>query len=110
MKTPLTTISVFAFIGKSKQKTPYTFLKSDFVRIENNELILKSDSRKIKLDLEELKSCLYQMNDLVEIPSAVAPSDEVLAEHKKQLSRFPIGSWRRVPNIPPTPTRNNNDH
>ena len=108
MKTPLTTISVFAFVGKSKQKTPYTFLKSDFVRIENNELILKSDSRKIKLDLEELKSCLYQMNDLVEIPSAIAPSDEVLAEHNKNYN----ANLKAEPflQLAGRMTRNTNDH
>ena len=66
-KTLLTTIQTIVKIGKNKTETAYIFKTIDFVRIENDLLILNSDKRQLKLSLNEIKSVLLQMNGLIEM-------------------------------------------
>ena len=66
-KTSLTTIQTIVKIGKSQIETAYIFKTIDFVRIENDYLILNSDKRLLKLSLDEIKSVLLQMNGLIEM-------------------------------------------
>jgi len=57
------TITTIVSIGKSKAEIAYTFLKSDFVRIENDVLFLKSDNRKLTIAEDQVKEVICQMND-----------------------------------------------
>lgn len=56
------TITTIVTIGKSKKEIAYTFLKSDFIRIEGDELILKNEHRHIKIVDDQIKSVIEQMN------------------------------------------------
>ena len=58
------TITTVVTIGKSKKPVAYTFLKSDFIRIEDDVLILKSDERTLRVDPEDIRQILLQMNGM----------------------------------------------
>ncbi len=58
------TITAIVTIGKSKKEVAYTFLKSDFIRIEDDQLILKNEHRTLKVDLEQIKNIVLQLNNL----------------------------------------------
>ena len=60
----LLTVLTVVNIGKSKKLIPYTFLVPDFLRIENDLLILKQDKRRLKISLFEIKELLIQINKL----------------------------------------------
>lgn len=57
------TITTIVTIGKSKKEIAYTFLKSDFVRIEGDRLILKNDQRVLKVEFEDVAGILKQLNN-----------------------------------------------
>ncbi len=59
---PFKTVFCYVTIGKSKESIYYEFLASDFIRIENNCLLLKNDERRIKLDTGMISSVGNQMN------------------------------------------------
>lgn len=56
------TITTIVTIGKSKKEIAYTFLNSDFIRIEGDELILKNEDRNIKIVEDQIKSVILHMN------------------------------------------------
>lgn len=50
-------------IGKSKELISYSFLKSDFLRIENKQLFLKNDDRRLRLPNDmEMNYLMNQLN------------------------------------------------
>lgn len=57
------TITTIVTIGKSKKEIAFTFLKSDFIRIEDDELILKNEDRKISIAYDQIQSVIMQMNN-----------------------------------------------
>ena len=56
------TITTIVTIGKSNKEIAYTFLKSDFIRIEDDRLILKNEDRKISIAYDQIQSVIMQMN------------------------------------------------
>ena len=58
------TVSTKVTIGKSKVKILYVFLKSDFIRIEYNFLILKNDGRKLKIPSDLMDKLISDLNEL----------------------------------------------
>lgn len=59
----MVTISVKVSIGKSKKQIPYTFLKEDFIRIEDDILVLKSDKRKLRLSYQMIQKVVLELNN-----------------------------------------------
>lgn len=57
------TITTIVTIGKSKKEIAFTFLKSDFIRIEDDQLYLKNEDRSIKIVEDQIKSVIVQMNE-----------------------------------------------
>lgn len=57
------TITTIVTIGKSKKEIAYTFLKSDFLRIEGDELFLKNEHRSLTIASDQIKSLIVQMNE-----------------------------------------------
>lgn len=57
------TITTIVTISKSKKEIAYTFLKSDFIRIEDDQLYLKNEDRNIKIVEDQIKNVILQMNN-----------------------------------------------
>lgn len=49
-------------IGKSKKEIAYTFNVEDFIRIEQNRLILKSDDRRLKIAEDQINPLIVNLN------------------------------------------------
>ncbi|UOX32433.1 hypothetical protein LXD69_10250 [Flavobacterium sediminilitoris] len=55
------TITVNAAIGNSKKLTTIIFLDTDFLKIENNQLFIKNDNRRMILSDEQVKQVIFQL-------------------------------------------------
>jgi len=49
-------------IGKSKELIDYIFHERDFIRIENNILHIKDEHRTLKIDEENKRQIIFQLN------------------------------------------------
>lgn len=54
-------ITAYLCIGKSKALVTYTFKAEDFIRIENEKLILKNEERVLKLPEEQIRAIIVQL-------------------------------------------------
>lgn len=57
------TITTIVTIGKSKKEIAFTFLKSDFIRIEDDQLFLKNEDRSIKIVEDHITTVILRMNE-----------------------------------------------
>lgn len=58
------TVTTIVMIGKSRKEVAYTFKKEDFIRIEDDMLILESDRRRLKIPEDTIKPLILQLNGL----------------------------------------------
>lgn len=58
------TITTIVTIDKSRKEIAYTFLKSDFIRIEGDRLLLKNEDRDIRIVDDQIKQVILQMNGM----------------------------------------------
>lgn len=57
------TITTIVNLGKSKKEIAFTFLKSDFIRIEDDQLYLKNEDRSIKIVEDHITTVILRMNE-----------------------------------------------
>ena len=55
-------ITAYVRIGKGKELINYIFHVRDFIRIEDNMLILRDEERRLTIDEETKRQIIYQMN------------------------------------------------
>lgn len=58
----LNVITAYVTIGKSKELIAYIFHERDFIRIEENQLIIKDENRRLQIDEEMRRQLIFQMN------------------------------------------------
>lgn len=58
----LNVITAQVTIGKSKELIDYIFHERDFIRIENNILHIKDEHRILKIDEENKRQIIFELN------------------------------------------------
>ncbi|WP_445458447.1 hypothetical protein [Flavobacterium sp. HNIBRBA15423] len=58
------TVTCHVEIGKSKKLVTISFTSDRFISVENNQLFLKEENRKLKITDEQIKNLLFQLNDI----------------------------------------------
>lgn len=56
-------ITTIVTIGKSKKEIAYTFKSEDFIRIEGDQLFLKSDDRTLTIAGDYVKETIRLLNE-----------------------------------------------